>query len=215
MYKQSNVSSELLNQMVKAAESAKPRDFKSDFIDQITPILTTQPKTLRDVFADVLKTAQFDDPMADHVADPVGGMGGAEEPGLDAGAELGGEGDLGEELPGDDLGGDLGDELETGGGSLADQLRSLADQVEQLEGGGEDSGLEEEMGLGDEVDISGVDEEIPTDTGVGDMVGSEDPISSLPEESKPMAAPMYMAMAKQLRKTAMLVSSKGISKRKS
>ena len=212
MYKQSNVTSKLLEDMVKAAEHAKPRDLRSDFLDQIIPILAEKPKTLAEVFQNVMtKKAQLD-PM-EGATDPM-----VDDPGLDAGAEefpaeeMGGEDELGGEL-GDDLG-----EESAVGGSLADQLRSLADQVEALEGGPED-----DLGgeLGDEVDVSGVDEEIPTDTGVGDMVGSEDPISGLPEAGpspKPMAQPMYMAMANQLKKTAMLISAKGISpngKRKS
>lgn len=198
MYKQSNVTSKLLDEMVKAAENAKPREFRNDFLDQITPILETKPQTLAEIFAEVMKKkAQGLDP-----AESLGPEGGIEDElaAPDAVADP-----LADEMAGgDDPAGDLGGGADLGTSSLADQLRSLADQVEQLEGGGED----ELGGLEDDVDISGVDEEIPTDTAVGDMTGSEDAISIPETEPKPMvqqqpqAQPMYMAMANHLKKNA-------------
>ena len=63
MYKQSNVTSKLLDEMIKTAEQAKQKDYRSDFLNQITPILEKKTKTFQEIMNGVLnKRAQFEDP---------------------------------------------------------------------------------------------------------------------------------------------------------
>jgi hypothetical protein len=152
MMKQGNSNSDLLDQLIKAAEGVKPREYRNDFIHQITPILESKPKSFREVLAEVLnKKAQIgagpdsiEDPATE--MDPMGDVGG------DPGGDLGG--DLGEEpAPGDELGAEGAEDP----AALVSQALELIQKAQAALGGGAggpEPGADELGELGGDLDVA-------------------------------------------------------------
>lgn len=200
MYKQSNVSSELLDKMVKAAENAKPRDYQKDFIDQIIPILTTKPQTLQDVFSGIVKTAQIDlpDENLDAGTEPMSDMP-DETPDMDALPDETMDEPIGEPEEALDAVGSLADQLK----DIADQLQRVSDQVSQLEGGDD---LEGDMDIADDMPVdepTDMDMDVPDETPLPDEGVMPEPKPLAAPASAPTSpAPMYAAMTNHVKKTA-------------
>ena len=191
MNKQSNATSELLDQLIKAAENTQPKPLHTEFADQIIRTLSQPQRTLRDVFNDTIKTAQGIDSLAPGQAD-IAEPGAEPDLGMEGGGGLGGE--LGEpELAGQDPldsaapGGELGGEDMA---SLVNQMKSLIEQMETHVGDSVDDGLGEEP-LGDDL---GVEEPLGDELGedpLGDDLGIEEEPAPMPTAAPmPAASPM-------------------------
>lgn len=92
--KQSNQNSPLLEQLIKAAEGAKPKEYRSEFVQQILPIVTAKQKTFQEVLADIMNKKAQVDPMVGSDPAPA-----APPPAGDTGLEPPLGDDLGETEP--------------------------------------------------------------------------------------------------------------------
>lgn len=207
MKKQGNANSELLDQLLKAASNAQPKEYRNDLAHQIMRILDQPNVSLDDVLRGAFKQSKankiaqaitdFEDPAAD--LDPAAA---AADPATDPLAE-GGEDPLAPDPAADPLaeGGEdpLADPAATGGaagGSIAEQLRSLADQVEALEGGGEGD-LGADMGEDALPEEAGIEDELGAPTGPEESVAgpTDEELSNPLEDPAPMQSPAPMLMA--------------------